>query len=229
MLVPQLKELSTITPISANWILEALDEKFDDAISLLPDSCMIYGGAVRDLLANIPIGGDLDIVIPYNKYDKLRRIFNTSVRWIRKKEEQHNILSYKEIRSDIINNVSTYTNFTGDVIQLIQALPNSKNVIIVDQYKFNLGVLNIITKTDIRCSAVMTDIYGNTFEVIKDALMDCKNKTLYLNTELDNKDINKQAILKRIQKLKARGWINKIDIEALEDTKKSINLQKPRK
>jgi hypothetical protein len=219
MLVPEVKELNSTVPINAPWLLESLDEKFDDAIRLLPDDCVIYGGSVRDLLAGLPIAGDLDIAVPYRRYAELRRYFSESVRWISKQGDIPLLMpsDYKRPSARIISSVSTYTNITGEEIQLIQANKNDNITIMSNQLQYNSGVLDIITNVDLRCSAVMMDVYGNAFEVLPGALEDCESKTLHFNEELNLQEVYKKIIAMRIRKLESRGWKNMIDISRFSD------------
>jgi len=217
MLVPEVKELGTTLPINAPWLLESLDEKFDDAISLLPETCVIYGGAVRDLLAGLPIAGDLDIAVPHKQYAGLRKVFSDSVRWLIKPGNIPVPRDYRRPSARIISGVTSYTNITGDEIQLIQACATNKLTVMGNQLKYNSGVLDIITSVDLKCSAVMMDVFGNAFEVLPGALEDCENKVLNFNEELNLKEVYKKTIARRIQKLESRGWANNIDISRFND------------
>ena len=226
MLVPKIKELDTIVPIDVTWILECLDEKFDDAISLLPNSCLIYGGAIRDLLAGLPIGGDLDIAVPHMEYNALRQVFDDSVRWVAK---PGNILlpkDYNRPSAKIISGITTYTNTTGDEIQLIQACPNEKSMAVSNQLIYNLGVVEIVTNVDLVCSAVMMDMQGNVFEVLPNALKDCKNRILTFNEELKSKEVYKETVIKRIQKLEKRGWVSHVDTTKFKNNSKLVRNKK---
>ncbi len=42
--------------------VELISEKFDNALELADKDALVYGGAVRDLVAGLPLKGDLDIV-----------------------------------------------------------------------------------------------------------------------------------------------------------------------
>ncbi len=221
MLVPDIKELNTTIPINVPWLIEALDEKFDDAISLLPDSCIIYGGAVRDLLAGLPIAGDLDIAVPHKQYNKLRQNLVDSIRWLVKSGNIPVPAGYKRPSARIISNVTTFTNIIGDEIQLIQANPSNKFTAMANQLKYDSGVLDIVLNVDLRCSAIMVDVFGNAFEVLPGALEDCENRVLNFNEELNLREVYKKTIARRIQKLKNRGWKNNIDITRFSDNPKT--------
>jgi len=221
MLVPEIKELNTIVSIDAPWILECLDEKFDDAISLLSNSCLIYGGAIRDLLSGLPIGGDLDIAVPHKEYNNLRKIFSDSVRWVAKPGNGLLPKGYNHPSTKIISGITTYTNITGDEIQLIQACPNEKLIVVANQLIYNFEVIKIVTKVDLVCSAVIMDVQGNVFEVLPNALKDCKNRILTFNEELKSKEVYKETVIKRIQKLEKRGWVSHVDTTKFKD---NLNL-----
>ena len=67
--------------IKIPYILELLAEKFDDATDLMCDSSLVYGGALRDILADLPIGGDLDIVSKGRDYTYMMQRFLESPKW----------------------------------------------------------------------------------------------------------------------------------------------------
>lgn len=75
--------------IDAPWVLEVISENFDGALELMTDSNVVYGGAVRDALANIPLEGDLDIAVSTMSNNKQIQMFNESLKWkpISKKQD----------------------------------------------------------------------------------------------------------------------------------------------
>lgn len=60
---------------------EVISEIFDDAINLLPSSAVVFGGAVRDLAAGLPLLGDLDIIVPKQYYKQVVHDFMTAPKW----------------------------------------------------------------------------------------------------------------------------------------------------
>lgn len=67
--------------IDAPWVLEVISEKFDSAIELMSDNCVIYGGAIRDALAGLPLLGDLDMAVDQKTDMIIRPRFSDSIKW----------------------------------------------------------------------------------------------------------------------------------------------------
>jgi len=222
MLVPKIKELFKNKLIDAPWLLPCLEEKFDDTISMLTEDCLIYGGALRDILANQPIGGDLDIAVPHEHYPKLVQKFHDSARWVTKQASIPQLVpkGYRRPSARIIANVITFINLSGEEIQLIQANPSKEKTVMDDNKSYNSGVINIIVNVDLRCSGIMMDVFGNVYEVIFGALQDCEKFVLNFNEKLNIKEVYKQTIVGRIEKLMARGWKNNIDLNRFKENPK---------
>ena len=65
-----------------NWVVEVLIERFDQSIfEIMPDSALIYGGAIRDILAEQPLQGDLDIAIPSIRMADVRHKLSDHPKW----------------------------------------------------------------------------------------------------------------------------------------------------
>jgi hypothetical protein len=82
------REMEKVDPsvieIEAPHIIEIIAEKFDyHSISLMSRCSLIFGGAIRDAIAGLPILGDLDIAIPSSEYGHVKKAFSTSVKWVR--------------------------------------------------------------------------------------------------------------------------------------------------
>jgi len=76
--------------IDAPWVIEVISENFDGALELITDNNVVYGGAVRDALAEIPLEGDLDIAVSAISSNRQKQMFNESLKWkpISKKQEE---------------------------------------------------------------------------------------------------------------------------------------------
>ena len=62
--------------------VEVLHSRFDNAIDLLPDKAVIFGGAIRDVLAKMELKADLDILCHSSLYGKvLKRKFLDDPCW----------------------------------------------------------------------------------------------------------------------------------------------------
>lgn len=210
MLVPTTRITSKrkLTPIENDWLLDIIDERFDDAISMLDTNCIIYGGAVRDALANLPLVGDLDILVSEWARGNIINNFSISARWVGKKKDK----DYDKLPNNLISKVNTYINGNQCEVQIIS--PTIKNNFKIEDFEADL--LHVVEVVDIVCCGVMTDIYGNVYEVVKGAFEDCKNKVLTLNKQVEfNKDTYKQ-LCSRINKLEKRGWVNHINLDKIE-------------
>lgn len=69
--------------VNTTGISEIIIERFDDAVHLMTNNALVFGGAVRDSLANLDVAGDLDIVVSAREFRKAENILNGSVRWTR--------------------------------------------------------------------------------------------------------------------------------------------------
>lgn len=68
--------------IDAPWIMEIVTERFDQsAINAMTESSLVYGGAVRDALAGLPLVGDLDIVVSSEQSRNIVLVLNDSPKW----------------------------------------------------------------------------------------------------------------------------------------------------
>lgn len=82
--------------INKPWLAEIIMERFGTTpFNLMGERCLIYGGAVRDALAGLPLLGDLDIATPQEAFSSVFSNFNKSVQWTktncsRKKQERSN-------------------------------------------------------------------------------------------------------------------------------------------
>ena len=61
--------------------MEIISERFDDALELMGNDDLVYGGAVRDIIAGLPIEGDLDIAVNIHTYHKIVAAFGSSPKW----------------------------------------------------------------------------------------------------------------------------------------------------
>ena len=209
MLVSKKTQKIVLTPIEAPWVIDIIDEHFDDAVNMLDESCVIYGGAVRDALAGIKIGGDLDVLVPDWNRNSVNSSFISSTRWSELKKRS----PYPEESSirHLISNVHTYLSSSGREVQIISVQERQSGKI----YEFDSDLINVIATVDIVCCGVMMDVFGNVFEVTKDALNDCRKKELNLNKEIDSSKIKTDHMKSRIKKLEGRGWINKINMSKM--------------
>ena len=60
---------------------EIIAERFDDALDLMHRNALVYGGAIRDIVAGLPILGDLDIAAAGVIYSHTVSFFRMSSKW----------------------------------------------------------------------------------------------------------------------------------------------------
>lgn len=76
-----------IKEIDAPWIIEIITEKFDQsAINAMPELSLVYGGAIRDAIAGLPLISNLDMIVSNKQFRTIISIFNDSPKWTKCKE-----------------------------------------------------------------------------------------------------------------------------------------------
>lgn len=185
--------------------VELISEKFDNALELADKDALVYGGAVRDLVAGLPLKGDLDIVSSYESYLITLENFRMSGKW----EEEGRLSAYRpgipgyKKNKNIGRNI-IFKTFGNTKVQLIQAKKkNTKDILEAN--------LRIVKDVDIICCGLVMDINGEIFEVLDNAHNDCINRILRLNKF--SRTINIDFLQKRIDKLSKRGWKSRINME----------------
>lgn len=192
-------------PIRMPWVVENIEAVFDDALQHLTDGSIIYGGALRDSIAELPLKGDLDIAVPANEYRQVLANFNNTARWISEVFEKKG--DYKRPSERVIKNVSVFKSMYNKEIQLIQAHQRHEK-----SFACDAGVWQLVERVDIRSSGVIMNNMGEIFEVIPGAIDDCKNKRLVYNENLSTDEVFLKTMTKRVDKLTKRGWSNEIDL-----------------
>ncbi len=203
--------------------IEIISIKFDDALELANKDAIVYGGVVRDMLAGLPLSGDLDIIASYDSYYTTLENFRMSGKWVedydhRKSRMVDEILrpsGYKDNKN--INRTTTFKTFANTKVQLIQAMSQDTK----DTFETNLKVVKSV---DIICCGLIMDVNGNIFEVLDNAYDDCLNRILRLNKS--EHTLNIQTLQERIEKLSDRGWVSKINIEKVKKMVAEIKVAK---
>ena len=210
--------------------LELIAEKFDNAVDLIGSDAVVYGGALRDLVAGFPLTSDLDIACNYDEYRQVVRRFDNSEKWTTRrklrKSISKNLLNdsfvdfgqrknpYDKIPISSVTNFYTYNDIK---VQLMRATPASDGI---------GSAVDIVKNVDIVCCGLMMDAAGRIFEVIKGAYNDCTDRVLNLNEENPKVDI--EALENRINKLEKRGWISKINMRKLVRNAKKLEESRNR-
>ena len=176
-------------------IIEHICEVFDSAVELLPETAILYGGAVRDSLAGIPIAGDLDVLLTPEDLHYAVNSFVRSPRWI------------------LINGKTSYKDYEGisfdyTAIHSFKTV-NDKVVQLIPSTTVDTAVI-----TDIICCGVVSDVTGNVYEAVNGAYKDCQEMVLNIN-EMAYKVMSVENLSNRIDKLVKRGWKNNISMETV--------------
>ena len=200
------------------WIIEAIDEVFDDVLCQLDlENSYIYGGSVRDLLAGVPLIGDLDILVENTIFEYTVDIFRFSPRWSLKyisdgsKYERVKPPNSKTTSSGNIKKIATFINKSKSEIQLIS--PTGHDREFTDTIPCSRSLWNIARYVDIRCSGILTTLVGDVYETVPGAIDDCRKRVLNINQGVTKETVGIKRLHERIDKLTKRGWTNNINLE----------------
>ena len=200
------------------WIIEALDEIFDDVLCQLDsEGSYIYGGAIRDSLAGMPLIGDLDIIVEANVFKHAIDVFRFSSRWVLKdivdgsKYDRVIPSGSKETSAGNITKIATFFDKSNVKLQLISPMENTREL--MDTIPCSRSVWDIVRYVDIRCSGVLTTLLGDVYEVVPGAINDCRNRVLAINQFVTKETVGINRLHKRIDKLTKRGWRNNINLD----------------
>lgn len=166
----------------------------------LSDYITIYGGAVRDSIAEMEIN-DVDILCMPESANKLRKFIEEREY---KRYELYNrdtLEMYKGIR--LISEPLTFLNPNRKIIQIIR--PTFKNTVkdYVNSY------VSLIKNVDISCCGVFLEFNGKELilkEACKNAIVHSLSKTYEINNWA--KLYNNDRTAFRDHKLTGRGWTN---------------------
>jgi hypothetical protein len=205
-----------------DWASETISERFDNALELLPSSAVVYGGAIRDVIANVPLLGDLDIGIDCRYVEEASEIFRRNPRWVPKDDflalkPKRRMLEVGRSSSKSLalaaapmSAIVIFENIDGQIAQIM----TSK----ADRGDPFLNAIYLGQTVDIVCCGMIVDMSGTVYEAVPGAYDDCKNKILRLNESSDT--IYYDALQDRVNKLVGRGWTNTIDVaEVLKKAK----------
>jgi hypothetical protein len=202
-------------------VMEVIGERFDDALCFMTDFSVIYGGAVRDVLAGMPIEGDIDISVARCDFGKVTSAFGQSPKWRAVQAEDAKRLAARYgIPSGGLLSVDISARSekpSGRILAMdtFESHRGMKAQVIVPSAEFEDPMMEALTfarDVDIACCGVVMLNDGRVFEVVPGAFEDCKNKVLRFNEGADLLHI--EALEFRVNKLVARGWKSEIDIRS---------------
>lgn len=187
-----------------NKLTEYLEFDVDLLFKNDVDLAYIFGGAIRDIIANVEIN-DIDIMCCAQSYKKL---CDNLI-------QQNYILDCKYTSKDIMNLYSNIrviyepTNFikisNGKIktIQLIRPGHNMNGIVVNGDYKSTIKIA--ITEVDINiCGVYYNPIFGLK-ESVEDAIFFIKNKAFTVNKKAAMFQNNR--IYSRVDKLEKKGYL----------------------
>ena len=164
-----------------------------DVISLLHGTdAIIFGGAVRDSIAELPVN-DIDIL----SFGQSFQIISEKVRM--------NIAQNAEEYAHLRLPGSHYFTVYEDTTSVIQVITPSTYQILKNEINATNFIVNILSNVDISNSgvAIMPQKYpGYIIETVYEAIRDAENKEFRLTQGL----MTTERLQGRINKLKNRGW-----------------------
>jgi len=216
----QMNGKNHLEQIDAPWVVEVICETFDDALNFLIEDTFVYGGAVRDAIAGLPLVGDIDISADPDGFEEIMHSLIKSVTWERVAGIQ--LLKNKSSKDNGLVvpmcGTSQFRNVRDKRMDLVSSKYKSKTSADVSLYPART--------VDFRCCGVALSVDGTVYETVEGALSDCKDKVLVLNKNV--LDVNEQVLTERIKKLSERGWTSRIDIKKAVKTS-SVNAKREAK
>lgn len=228
---------------------EIIAERFDDALDLMHKDALVYGGAIRDMAAGLPILGDLDIAAAGIIYNHTVSFFRMSSKWTEMrqgpilsslmdgaiKKSGGPIPSRKKaapkLRQAPVKKSSTnpYSSKSITAVTTFETFDNAKVQVMMSSSndptkESTTSTIEIIKNVDIRCCGLALDSKGNVYEIVDGAYQDCIDRVLRINKVDD--DLELEYLEDRIKKLKARGWTSKINISNIRTRLKKKEQEK---
>lgn len=212
------------------WIIEAIDEQFDNALcNLDPEVCFIYGGAVRDIIAGMPVMGDLDIIVEGTAFLPTVNMFRYSERWNFKNmtsgAEYAKPSPQEKTSSSTIMQIATFYNNSRSELQLME--PQKAHKALTDTIPCSRAVWDVVQSVDIRCCGVLLSLSGELYEVVPGAMDDCHKRQLCENQSVEKTVINGERLRKRVAKLIKRGWCNTINLDKYPEKQQKTGKPSP--
>jgi hypothetical protein len=225
-------------------VVELISETFDGVLNHMFPGMLVFGGALRDIVAGFGLHHDLDIAASNSEGKKFIQHLEMSSKWV----EECVVDQYKKqarIMEDKISDIVSPHSMANGALDLDRGLPyitkskygNMQGVrtfvnpfgrklqIVTAKYDpFTLGEqssISIVKAVDFICCGIMMDINGNVYEIIEGAKDDCVKKILRINK---NADVKLHDLNKRIKKFVNRGWKSEINLAQIK--RKHARLKK---
>lgn len=244
-----------IKEIDASWVIEVIAERFNhSSLNNVTVDALVYGGAVRDALAGLPLIGDLDIVASPQESRLIASLFGKSYKWtgVRNKPrtkvdfpnfpsspkkiepipapERHN-RHIGEYESHLIEKTAKkyvsknkYTEIPTVKNVMTYETINGIQVQIISAKSYE-DVYNTVRNVDIVCCGVAMNGDGHVYELVEGAHKDCQDRILNVNHNSLG-IVSIERLINRIDDFIKRGWKSNIDIKKLIKEQKKLGKSK---
>jgi hypothetical protein len=189
--------LSNMGITIADKIKLSLDSylEFDSSELFRPDLVKVFGGAIRDIIADMPIH-DVDIISASRSAKRLETILESSgYHYVDGLNPKDLSSVYTDIK--IICEPRTYIKGR----KIVQVIRPSGDATTLLSYKDSMN--RLISNVDISCCGVSYD-GSNLIENVQDAILHCRNKVYKVNYGAQM--AHKNRLMHRKAKLEDRGW-----------------------
>ena len=195
-----------------NKITEYLTFDIKKIINEDIDECYIFGGAIRDIIADMPIN-DIDILCMTQSHKKLSTVLEKEGYYLSKSIGGLDINSmYKDIHC--IFEPHNWIKIVNGEIRLVQLIRPS------GIYRINYLLKNV----DLSCCGVYYSYKDGLKESIDFAIDDCLNKKYIKHS--DHIMHQPTRTMDRINKLENRGWKQYHLDELKEERKRRMRIKK---
>lgn len=220
--IPYLREIEGV-----EWVAEVIAERFGNAPELMTPNSVIYGGAIRDALAGLPLLGDLDIAVPPKEQKALQHNFEQDVRWDSPNSGRSPFAGVKgspyeepvEQGQLPMQDIIEYVTFENAIAQLMVSDITGKDLL--------AQALGMARQVDFLCCSVVMLSDGRIFETLEGGHQDCLDRVLRINSA--SSTIYLKALPSRIEKLVARGWESTVDVEEVNKRVEAERKKEERK
>lgn len=220
-------------------VVELVSETFDGVLDHMFPGMLVFGGALRDVVAGFGLHHDLDIAASDSEGKKFIQYLETSSKWIEEgivgqyqrqakimEDRVSNIVSPHSMENGMLDlnrgfpytikpKFSNYGNIQG-VKTFINSFGRKLQIIITKSNPFTLeeqSPVSIVRTVDFICCGIMMDTNGNVYEIVEGAENDCIKKILRINK---NANIKFRDLNRRIKKFVNRGWKSEINLTQIK-------------
>lgn len=215
--------------IEQPFIIEVLDERFDNISTMLTNNAVVYGSSITSIISGLPANGDLDIAVSHTEFMMLCKRFANSSKW--KQTGGHTIKEtdfgrkepYRGLAQRSAKNTAHYTpghppthgssnkkSYRNVSTVVTFETVGDKHVQIIQAREETndplSDALSIVRAVDFVFCGIAIDRHGKIFEVIRLALDDCKSRIIRVANY-------HSELAERFKKYTKRGWSLGISID----------------